>query len=301
MSSKHVLLLVLIHLVLFHTTVCHAQTYYPEGTNWVELRLDTTRYSTWFTVVQDGESTHAIPNFEEAHYVVKGDTIDEAGLLYRNVWLKKENGSDSLQFMLREEDESILLSVLEPIGENEPLYISCPATIYMFDWEVGMRLTYIDLPTSQITGYFGDATTFGTITEIKEKSFGGGCKPLKYIETNEGRILIQGIGVTSWNDYYCIFGPAMINDWVVGFYPYDVQKDILKKVSNYKSILVHFERDGEVLYDMWPSEENDLPHRVESTNNTPFFTAIYDLQGRQLQQKPSKGMYIQGGHIYKQQ
>ena len=28
---------------------------------------------------------------------------------------------------------------------------------------------------------------------------------------------------------------------------------------------------------------------------------LYDLQGRQLQQKPSKGMYIQGGHIYKQQ
>lgn len=292
------ILLSFILLVLLHSTACHSQTYYPEGTNWVELRLDTTRYNTWYTVVQDGESTHATPNFEEAHYYVKGDTVDEAGICYKNVWLKMQNGSDSLQFLLRELEEFVLLSGMEPTEDT--FIISCPAEVYLFDWKVGTSLVYVDLHTAQLTGYFGDLPTYGTITEIEEKSFGG-CKPLKYIDTQDGRTLIQGIGVTSWNDYYCIFGPARVNDWVVGFYPFDVRKDIQKKISNYKSILVHFERDGEVLYDMWPSEVNDLTHRVGSTNNTPFTTPLYDLQGRQLQQKPSKGMYIQGGHIYKQQ
>ena len=50
--------------------------------------------------------------------------------------------------------------------------------------------------------------------------------------------------------------------------------------------------------------KEDYPDEVvlpSAKNHTISQATLYDLQGRQLQQKPSRGMYIQGGHIYKQQ
>jgi hypothetical protein len=64
-------------------------------------------------------------------------------------------------------------------------------------------------------------------------------------------------------------------------------------------MLVHFERNGEVLYDAWPKPE-DLTNEVkyvlapEPENVTP---ALFDLSGRRLQQKPTKGIYIQNGKV----
>ena len=67
--------------------------------------------------------------------------------------------------------------------------------------------------------------------------------------------------------------------------------------SHHRSMLVHFERNGEVLYDVWPSPE-DMTNEVkyvlapEPENETP---ALFDLSGRRLQQKPQKGIYIENG------
>ena len=62
-------------------------------------------------------------------------------------------------------------------------------------------------------------------------------------------------------------------------------------------MLVHFERNGEVLCDVWPSPEgmtNEVKYVLapEPENDTPI---LYDLSGRRLEQKPQKGIYIQNG------
>ena len=61
-------------------------------------------------------------------------------------------------------------------------------------------------------------------------------------------------------------------------------------------MLVHFERNGEVLCDVWPSPK-ELTNEVKYVlapkpeNDTPF---LFDLSGRKLEQKPTKGIYIKG-------
>ena len=52
----------------------HAQGYYEEGTRWTELKLDTLRYESWFTEVNDGGTTKYIPNYERTDFYIKGDT-----------------------------------------------------------------------------------------------------------------------------------------------------------------------------------------------------------------------------------
>ena len=96
------------------------------------------------------------------------------------------------------------------------------------------------------------------IEEINEGNFGG-IKPLKYTDVNGVRI-IQGIGVTSWNDGECIFGP--IDPYHASLFyngvPYDTR--------HYRSKLVHFERNGEVLYNVWPGTP-DNPSGIAEMNN----------------------------------
>ena len=64
-------------------------------------------------------------------------------------------------------------------------------------------------------------------------------------------------------------------------------------------MLVHFERNGEVLYDAWPKPE-DLTNEVkyvlapEPESDTPI---LFDLSGRRLEKKPTKGIYIQNGKV----
>ncbi len=62
-------------------------------------------------------------------------------------------------------------------------------------------------------------------------------------------------------------------------------------------MLVHFERNGEVLYDVWPSPKeltNEAKYVLapEPENDTPI---LYDLSGRKLERAPQRGIYIQNG------
>ena len=54
------------------TNIASAQNYFTEGTRWIELRLDTLKYDSWFSeVYQDGVITW-IPNYEEVYFYVEG-------------------------------------------------------------------------------------------------------------------------------------------------------------------------------------------------------------------------------------
>lgn len=69
------------------------------------------------------------------------------------------------------------------------------------------------------------------------------------------------------------------------------------QVSNdYRSILVHFEKNGEVLYDLWPNEKGELVTHISCVKETgKEYEATYDLQGRKVEGKLSRGIYIIGG------
>ena len=66
---------------------------------------------------------------------------------------------------------------------------------------------------------------------------------------------------------------------------------------HYRSMLVHFERNGEVLYDVWP-EKGGTDIKSISTAKTSIDNTLYDLKGSKLQQTPQKRVYIQNGKKY---
>ncbi len=145
----------------------------------------------------------------------------------------------------------------------------------------------MDITSSNATAIFPPGTfDFGTIDEIKEGDFGG-VGPLSYADVNGFRI-IQGIGVTTWKDGECLFGPVGPYQ-AQAFFQEDSQED-----RHYRSMLVHFERYGEVLYDVWP--EKGIPSEIKSINKlkTSNDNTLYDIQGVRVNQ-PKKGIYIQNG------
>ena len=64
-----------------------------------------------------------------------------------------------------------------------------------------------------------------------------------------------------------------------------------------RSILVHFEQDGKVLYDLWPTPDGGMASHVQGVKagSSPDGQAVYDLQGRKVEGKPSRGIYVIGG------
>ena len=232
-----------------------SQEYYPEGTKWTEIRLDTLKYDSWYSKVGD----EWIPNYETIEYYVKGEYPDR-DWVYKTVYTNGPEWTDSLTLLIRETEynghNSILASVLS--HEYDGLYAFWPGEAYQFDWSIGKGLYYQDILMSNTTMIAPPHTYYGVIDEIKEGYFGG-VKPLKYADldgkapedsqyprngnTNGGRI-IQGIGITEWKDGECLFGPP--NPYYASTWEREHDK------RHYRSMLVHFERNGEVLYNVWP-------------------------------------------------
>ena len=276
--------------------VMQAQEYFPEGTKWTEIRLDTLKYDSWYSRVGD----EWVPNFETIEYYVKGELIDkyrgDGKDKYRCVYTNGPEWTDSLSLMIQEEGDaeyveqnSVMVSVLAQLFDGKS-YLLSPGMAYQFDWSVGKDIHYMDISSSNLTGWFSNPQTFGTIEEIKEGIFGGET-PLKYVDLNGVRI-IQGIGVTEWNDGECLFGPtkpysalSMYEDYRRELYP----------ERHYRSMLVYFERNGEVLYDAWPEKGTTSDMKSIREVKTPNDNMLYDLQGRKLQHAPQKGIYIQNG------
>ena len=264
------------------TNIASAQNYFTEGTRWTELKLDTLKYDSWFTEVNKDGSAVYVPNYERTDFYIHGDTT-RASTKYMKVWRHIEGQPDSVALLIKNwEIPRVVISSLY-FRSYGSIAASCP--VYDFQWEPGKELYCLRLSSCQITQR-RIPYIFGTIEEIQTGSFGTST-PLEYVELN-GRTIIKGIGITSWNGRDCIFGPpeAWYMEWTVN-----------SKVRNdYRSILVHFERDGEVLYDLWPTPEGGLASHIQSPKvNRADDTSVYDLQGRKVEGKPSRGIYIIGG------
>ena len=243
-----------------------SQEYFPEGTKWTEIRLDTLKYDSWYSKV----GNEWVPNFETIEYYVKGEYPD-MDWVYKKVYTNGPEWTDSLTLLIRETEynghNSILASVL--LHEYDGLYAFCPGEAYQFDWSIGKGLYYQDILMSNTTSLKKPYFYYGIIDEIKEGYFGG-ARPLKYVDldgkapedetglnryvsTNGGRI-IQGIGITEWKDGECLFGPP--NPYYASTWEREHDK------RHYRSMLVHFERNGEVLYNVWPEaslQEDYIP------------------------------------------
>ena len=244
------------------------QKYFPEGTKWTEIRLDTLKYDSWYSKV-DGEW---VPNFETIEYNVGQEALVEWISMnhYTSVDCVYTNGpewTDSLAFTISEEhteSDTYINASIEIRNDNDwPEYVGY-GQAYQFNWSVDKELYYQDMIIDELlypdmvseghhsqekTGYYEPdypsdiRHPYGTIEEIKERDFGG-TKPLKYVDLDGIRI-VHGIGVTEWNDGECLFGPLKL-------YANSCYFQGTPPERHYRSMLVRFERDGEVLYDVWP-------------------------------------------------
>ncbi len=231
-----------------------AQVYFPEGTKWTEIRLDTLKYDSWYSKVGD----EWVPNFETIEYHVQGEFIDErTNDKYSCVYTNGQERTDSLTLLLYNHrignnDAGWYGEVTVAAFDNNgqllwPFY----GQMYPLSYEVGTSMSSLNILIAGATGggWPWEWDEYGTVEEIKEGDFGG-VRPLKYSDVN-GIRFIQGIGVASWNDGECIFGPIR---------PYEVLSHlgaVEDEERHYRSMLIHFERDGEVLYDVWPEK----PHQ----------------------------------------
>ena len=283
-----------------------AQECFPQGTHWTELRLDTTKYLSWFSEEKD-EGIY-IPYYEEIEYYVQGDSVVDFGngMRFQYVWKHTTKGAiDSVVFVIVEHPSgqvSVTKTYEEVCNDKQELRFQYPAMLYDFDWQEGDMLYFEDMAGAACTCFPTNSYTFGVVENVRTGSFGthheltymdidtittyfgGTLKEKKHISTR----LIQGIGVTGWDAEYCLFGPAYPQE---GFF-----ENGTPSPNRYRSILVHFERDGEVLYDLWPNEEGELVTRLPSVREAgETNTSVYDLQGRKVEGKPLRGLYIIGG------
>ena len=276
----------------FGTIVGIPEEYYPEGTKWTEIRLDTLKYNSWYSKV--GEDW--VPNFETIEYRVQGECTAWDEVL-KKVYSNGPEWTDSLAFLLLESRQNVEMTV---IADG---YALLPGVAYQFNWSVGKGIYYRDILESNSTGEYPIYLFFGVIDEIKEGDFGG-VRPLKYVDLDgkapdntyeywdwgftdaRGGRIIQGIGITEWNDGECLFGPP--DPYYAG---YGWRGDY--KSRHYRSMLVHFERNNEVLYDVWPKKEIPSSITVKDAQSANQGT-LFDLQGRMIA-KPQKGIYIKNG------
>lgn len=279
-----------------------AQEYFPEGTKWTEIRLDTLKYDSWYS--KDGEEW--MPNFETVEYYVQG-TYTKYDETFKCVYTSGPTWTDSLTLMILEKNDKVSVSV-PAHNDLEELYVPWPGTAYQFDWSIGKGLYYENILQCNTTDMQSYHLYYGIIDEIKDADFGG-VRPLQYVDldgkapeedislpiTNlntEGGRIIHGIGITEWKDGECLFGPPTPYDALSMF---DYNHGDLYPQRHYRSMLVHFERNGDVLYNSWPKKGGTDGIKSVNKEETPLNNIFYDLQGRRLNAQPSKGVFIQSG------
>ena len=254
MKQTHLLLLMLVA-----QTSLFAQKYFPEGTKWTEIRLDTLKYDTWYS--RQGDEW--IPNFETVEYFVKGEFIDADQDFqdyygpFKCIYANSIESADSLILLVSEathaEAGEQRIEVTLPLFDDGHC-LFWPSYVYEFNWYMGLTLYSQTIENAQSTGSFTYSWhKFGTIEEIKEQNFGG-VKSLQYVDLDGVRI-IHGLGVTEWNDGECLFGPAAPYA-TYRFFQTPTEDHFVER--HYRSMLVHFERDGEVLYDVWPDKTDGI-------------------------------------------
>lgn len=309
---KQKLLLTILALLGFGLAEVHAQSYLNNRSRWTEIRLDTLLYDSWYSAVETEEGTAYVPNFEIVEYKINSEmqafeyewgsydlqdviatTPDGHSRLvcYRCYSLDKEGVYQGTY------DQFTHIAIR---NQAEQFAVMEPAETYCWaDWNVGEDLYFIDLFTSQTTG-FPRTTPYGKIVEVG-KDFFGGAKPLEYALLDNGRRIIKGIGVTTWNGKECIVGPAYVNECADWYVNDNILQDEAKmdeiKNTHHRSMLVRFEHDGEVLYNMWPNAKGEIAQGVPQIAGAQKAKGIYDLQGRKLTRQPDKGLYIEDGKV----
>ena len=275
--------------------------FYVEGTRWTELRLDMLKYSSWFTENPDGTFS---PNYEKTEYYVKGDTVMWSKKdCYAKIWRRGGIRPDSLVYLFCEPQEGKWsIKLCSCYGRDgymtNPSGLLGPCPTYFSNWGIGDFVRTNGLPSYLFTG--GVTTkSMGTIREIRQGTFGTDV-PLTYMVLDDNvdvgmeaceHIVIPGIGITSWYSRNCISGPCM------ALAVEEVEEDQYIRNDHYRSILVHFERGGETIYDLWPTPEGGLASHVQGVKagSSRDGQAVYDLQGRKVEGKPSCGIYVIGG------
>ncbi len=304
--KRHILILTA---VLFAICVqVHAdetESYFDDETRWTELRLDTTKYGSWFTETYvDGVLTW-VPNYEKTEFYVQVDTVDTGSRLRRfgYVWQHVEGQPDSVRFAMEEQFQDNVCTGFASLAkgsETGEIRVLGTITTYQFGWREGVDLYSGSLEDAgfAMSGY---EYSLGRVGTVNEGCFGTD-KVLQYIDADTlsiyycrkqyrkdyvGAKLIRGIGVNKWKSRYCIVGPS---------YPANTTPWMS---DPYMSILVHFERGGEVLYDLWPTPEGGLASHVQGVKagSSRDNRAVYDLQGRKVEGKPSRGIYVIGGKV----
>ena len=217
--------------------------YFPEGTRWTEIRLDTLKYDSWYSKVGD----EWVPNFETIEYYVQGEYPDR-DKTYKKVYTNGPEWKDSLTLLIQEAHDSVFVSVLVHDNDGKS-YVLWPGEAYQFDWSVGTGLYYEDILMQNTTSFPPHQYNYGIVDEIKERVFGG-VRTLRYVDLNGDRI-IQGIGITEWNDGECLFGPSNPYSALQQYESYHWES---YPERHYRSMLVYFERNGEVLYNVWPEK-----------------------------------------------
>ena len=256
-----------------------AQEYYPEGTKWTEIRLDTLKYDSWYSKV----GNQWVPNFETIEYYVKGEYTTMYGEKYKCVYTNGPEWTDSLTLGIQEgeliqynEDDEIIVTAFGRYDDGAYGPYGWAST-YQFDWSIGKGIYFKNLLMSMTTYLVQYECYYGIIDKIKEDYFGG-VRQLKYVDLNgkapecgkydnpqkvdtQGGRIIQGIGITEWNDGECLFGPPD---------PYSASGGEYQS-RHYRSMLVHFERNGEVLYDVWPdSLQTDQEGHTNDSDYIPL-------------------------------
>ena len=262
-----------------------AQEYFPEGTKWTEIRLDTLKFNNWYSKVGD----EWVPNFETIEYRVQGE-YDGEGNPYSNdpykcVYTNASEWTDSLTLLISEgELNGFPTGVLVTVYDNYDELPLSPSS-YPFEWEIGTMIRFKSILAANAPAiYPHDLFDFGVVEEINETYFGG-VRPLKYSDV-KGVRMIQGVGVVTWNDGECVFGPLE---------PYKALPLPHDEVRHYRSMLVHFERGGEVLYDVWPEKIITGISATLNDKGKMINDRLFDLSGRRLSGKPARGIFIEDG------
>ena len=85
-------------------TTLFAKSYFPEGTKWTEIRLDTLKYDEWYSKVEG----KWVPNYEVIEYYVQGEyaehryqgQYENSNHIYSCVYSSGPGWADSLTFFV---------------------------------------------------------------------------------------------------------------------------------------------------------------------------------------------------------
>ena len=118
-------------------------TYYPQGTRWTELKLDTLKYDSWYHKNPDG--TYC-PNYERTDFYIHGDTT-RASTKYMKVWRHIEGQPDSVALLIK--NWEIPRVVISSLYFRSYGSIAAPCPVYDFQWETARNSIVSGYPVAK--------------------------------------------------------------------------------------------------------------------------------------------------------